>query len=479
MEQKLSLRTKLSYSVGCIGRDATYTLVSTFIMTYLTLAVGLSDWQLAAVGVVMVIARVWDAVNDPIMGIIIDNTRTRFGKFKPYIIAGALLNSVLTVILFTTRVESEALFVLIFAISYIMWDMTFTMNDISYWGMLPSLTVDPQERSRLTSLVRIFASLGAFSITALIPLLTAGRASYMYGRIALVVAVLFVACQVLVIVGVQEQQSVITRPGEKQSIKGMVKSIYKNDQLIIICIVMLLVNLAYFITIGFGIQYFYFVYGVYGGGEYSMFALTLGATQILTLSLAPGLLKKLSRRSQFTLGISLMAVGYLAFMLVGPVLPMSMLSLVPVGLVLFAGQAIVQLLTYVSLADTVEYGQWKLGSRSESVIFSLRPFVDKMASALQAAVFSIAMISSGLNHFSNQISILENDSSLDSAERIASGNLMVAQVPDQAVTSLKFFMLGLPLLLIAAGFIVFRLKYNMTEEKYAEILEELKKRGSQ
>ena len=74
---RVSLRSKLSFGIGCVGRDATYTLVSNFILTYHTLGVGISNWQLGVVGVIMVAARKWDAVYDPIMGTIIDNTRSR------------------------------------------------------------------------------------------------------------------------------------------------------------------------------------------------------------------------------------------------------------------------------------------------------------------------------------------------------------------------------------------------------------------
>ena len=172
LHQKISGRTRWSFGLGCIGRDAAYTLVSTFIMTYLTLAVGLSDWQLMVVGGIMVAARIWDAVNDPMMGTIIDNTHTRWGKFKPYILSGALLNSVFIVLLFTDFGLSEVWFLVVFGITYVMWGMTYTMNDISYWSMLPSLTVNPKERERATSLARIGANIGLFLITALVPMIT-------------------------------------------------------------------------------------------------------------------------------------------------------------------------------------------------------------------------------------------------------------------------------------------------------------------
>lgn len=478
-ENKLSLRTRLSFSIGCIGRDANYTLVTTFVMTYLTLAVGLTNWQLVAVGVVMVAARVWDAVNDPMMGMIIDSTRSRWGKFKPYILCGALLNCVFIVLLFTNHAQSEKLFVVIFAITYILWGMTYTMNDISYWGMLPSLTTNFKERERLTSLVRIFASLGAFIITALVPILTAGHASTMYRNIAIGVAAVFVACQLLIVIGVQEPRAAITRAGEKQGLKSMMQALFKNDQLLVAALVLLLIDLGYFITVGFGMQYFYFVYGVYGGPEFTIFAIVLAVTQVLTLAFAPGLLKNVPRRTQFTIGATMMAAGYVGFILTGILLPMHMATLIIVGFVLFSGQAITQLLTYVSFADSVEYGQWKLGRRNESVTFSLRPFVDKVAGAVQAGIFSLAMIVSGLNVFSNRISVIENDAALTAAERIAQGNLVVAEIPFSATLILRVFMLAIPLLLVILSLVMYRTKYQISEERYAGILRDLEQRATE
>lgn len=478
MTDKVSTRTRLSYGIGCIGRDANYTLVSNFIMTYLTLAVGLTNWQLGAVGVVMVIARVWDAVNDPMMGTIIDNTHTRFGKFKPYILCGALLNSVIVVLLFTTRVQGEVLFVVLFAVTYILWGMTYTMNDIAYWSMLPSLTVDPKERESVTSLARIGANIGLFAVTALVPMLTAGRMVVMYRNIAIGVAALFVACQILIVVGVQEKRNVITASGQTHSrLRDIVTTVFKNDQLVAIAGAILLFNIGYFTTTAFGVQFFYFDYGNYGGMEFTFFALTIGVAQILTLALSPVLSKRLNRRGQFTLGIAMVVIGYLGFMAVGYVLPMNMAVLCLIGFILFAGQALIQLLNYVLLADTVEYGQWKLGTRNESVIFSVNPFITKLASAVQAGIFSLTMILSGLNRYSEQLSGLENDPALTADEVIRQGNQIVAGIPPSATLIMRLSMIILPLALILLSFVIYRKKYIITEEKYAEILADLTKRA--
>ncbi|MGD9559139.1 MAG: glycoside-pentoside-hexuronide (GPH):cation symporter [Oscillospiraceae bacterium] len=473
-DDKVSLRTRLSYGLGCIGRDANYTLVSNFIMTYLTLAVGLTNWQLGAVGVVMVIARIWDAVNDPMMGTIINNTNTRFGKFKPFILCGALLNSVFTVLLFWGNVvHGERLFVVIFAITYILWGMTYTMNDISYWGMLPALTLNPKEREKVTSLARIGANIGLFAVTALVPAFTAGQMGSAYRTIAIGVAAVFVACQVLVVVGVQEKRNAITQAKSNVGLKGMLAVVFKNDQLLVLAGAILLFNIGYFTTTSFGVQFFYFDYGNYGGMEFTIFAIVIGLAQIITLALLPVLAKRLNRRQQFTLATVMVTVGYLGFMAVGYLLPMNMAMLGVIGFILFSGQAIIQLLNYVLLADTVEYGQWKLGTRNESIVFSLNPFIVKLASAVQAGIFAFTMIISGLNPYAQQISALEQNTALPREEVIRQGNAVVAQIPGSATLIMRLSMIVLPLVLILLCYVIYMKKFKIDEETYAKIIDDL------
>ena len=476
--QTVSRRTRYSFGFGCIGRDAAYTLVNNFIMTYLTLAVGLSNWQLAGVGIVMVIARVWDAINDPMMGTIIDNTRTRWGKFKPYIITGAVLNSIFIVLLFSDFSLGEGAFLAVFALTYILWGMTYTMNDISYWSMLPSLTVNPREREKVSSLARIGANIGLFLVTAAVPLVTQmGKMSTMYRGIAITIAVLFIGCQLLVVLGVQEHKNAVTSAQSHTSLGGMVRVILKNDQLLAIIICMLLFNIGYYTTTGFGVQFFYFDYGVYGGMEFTIFALAIGVAQIVTLALYPRISKNMDRRRLFGLAILMVVLGYLSFMLVGYLLPMNMAVLCVIGLVLFAGQAIIQLLNLVLLADTIEYGQWKLGTRNESIIFSLNPFITKLASAIQAGIFAFTLAASGLNRYSNEISALEKSTTLTTEQIKQQANALVATIPDSATLFLRVSMIALPLVLILASYGVYRKFYKIDDAMYRKIIEDLEQRG--
>lgn len=478
---KVSALTRWSYGLGCIGRDANYTLFANFMMTYLTLAVGLTDPQLAAIGIVVVIGRIWDAVNDPIMGTIVDNTKSKWGKFKPYILIGAVTNAVFTILMFSGIIDPAknwGLFIIMFAISYLLWDITYTMNDIGYWSMLPSLTINPKERERVSSLARIGANIGLFAVTALVPLLSSGvKLLPAYRAIAIGVAALFVGCQVLVVLGVTEQKNEITNAESHVGLKDTVKIIFKNDQLLAIIVSILLFNIGYFTTTGFGIQFFYFDYGNYGGMEFTLFALTIGVTQILTLAVYPLLAKRLNRRQLFALAIGLVVLGYLGFMAVGYVLPMNMIMLCIIGFVLFAGQAIIQLLNLVLLADTIEYGQWKFGTRNEGIVFSLNPLINKLASAFQALIFSVTMIVSGLNYYNQQINLLEKDAGLTKEQVLIKGNELVAGIPPQMNFIMRLSMIVVPLLLILASYVIYRTKYKIDDKMYNQIITDLAARA--
>lgn len=185
----LNKRNKWCLSLGCIGRDMSYTLVSLFLLTYLQYTGLFNTQQFIVLSVIIVICRIWDAVNDPMMGTIITNTRTRFGKYRPWVIIGALANSIVLVAMFLVRTDNGWLNVAIIGVLYLLWGMTFTMNDISYWDLLPALTSDKKERDNLTSLVAVFASVGAFAAGGIVPMVTPGNMIVAYRIVAIVCAV--------------------------------------------------------------------------------------------------------------------------------------------------------------------------------------------------------------------------------------------------------------------------------------------------
>ena len=189
---KLDKRTKWSYCIGATGRDMAYALISMFLLTYIQYTMKLTVAQYAVISAIMVVCLLWDAINDPMMGIIIENSHLKAGKFKPWIFIGVILNSLIIICLFTVRPEGWG-FVAFFGVGYLLWGMTYTMNDIAYWGMLPSLTSDPGERNWLVTVQGIFICIGQFSVAGLLPDMVAGNAIMAYRTAAIVIAFCFIA----------------------------------------------------------------------------------------------------------------------------------------------------------------------------------------------------------------------------------------------------------------------------------------------
>ncbi|MGL5549162.1 MAG: MFS transporter, partial [Culicoidibacterales bacterium] len=156
-QQKLSNLEKYSYGFGALGKDLVCALVFTYLMFYFTDVLGISS---AFVGGLFFFARFWDAINDPVMGMVVENTRTKWGKFRPWILIGTLINAVSFVFLFSTpeALQGTGLYIYV-TVTYIVWGMTYTIMDIPYWSMLPSLTTNKNEREKIAVIPRIFASL--------------------------------------------------------------------------------------------------------------------------------------------------------------------------------------------------------------------------------------------------------------------------------------------------------------------------------
>lgn len=154
---KVPGRVKYTFAFGALGKDLIYGMMATFAMIYFTDVLKVSP---GFVGIVFFVAKLWDAFNDLFMGMIVDNTRSRFGKFVPWLVIGTLVNSVVFVLLFTDFKLTGTSLCIFVAVIYVLWGMTYTIMDIPYWSVIPNLTSDPHEREVVSVLPRIFASIG-------------------------------------------------------------------------------------------------------------------------------------------------------------------------------------------------------------------------------------------------------------------------------------------------------------------------------
>ncbi len=480
---KVPRSTKLIYSMSGIGRDMMYALYANFLLVFLTDAVGVSDLELVAIGTIIALARVWDAINDPMMGVIVDNTKSRYGKFKPWILIGAISSAIIFFLLFQDLGLSGTAFLVVFGILYVLSGMTFTMNDISYWSMYPSFSSDPKEREQIGSLARIFASLGMFLVIALVPIIYSnygGGRKAAFSLIALVICIIFVISQVVLFVFLKQPKNKLAEVKQQNTkLKDMIKIIGKNDQLMVIIVAIFLFNVGYFITTALGIYFFNYDFNKFGGFEFTLFSAILAISQLTALISFPILMKKMSRKKLFTLSVGLILVGYVIFMSVGYVLPMSMLFIGIAGLLLFSGQGFIQVLVLVMLADTIEYGHWKLGTRNESIVFAINPFVTKLATAVQTIVVAITLAASGLNR--NVIEPLtelsENSPTPLSTE--AARAFISANVTDSMLLGLRTSMIVLPLILIVLSYLIYRWKYRIDSKFFHEITTDLANRINQ
>lgn len=448
-----SRRNRFTFGLGTVGRDMLYSLVSMYLIFYLTDILQLSNNMLWWLTGILLIARIFDAVNDPIMGVFVDNTHGRYGKFKPWIALGALATGVFTVLMFTDFGLDGTAYLLMFAVIYLFWDLGFTANDIAYWSMLPSLSMDQKEREKIGAFARICADIGLFAVVVgIVPITKAlgdfyGDMKTAYFVFALTLALIMIAGQCITIFGVKEFKGIFRRE-EATTLKGMFKVIYKNDQLLYTAIAMSLFMIGYITTTSFGLYFFKYAYG--DENMYSIFALVLGASQVFALAVFPLFRKWFSRKTLYTGATLLVIVGYVIFFFS----PMNMLYIGTAGVLIFLGEAFIQLLMLMFLSDTIEYGQWKLGKRNDSITLSLQPFINKMGNAIASGIVGSTVIISGI-------------SDAVSAADVTPGGLLI----------MKTAMLMLPLLFILAGYLIYRFKYRIDRKMFEQMVSDLEARG--
>ena len=473
-------RNKICFGLGTVGRDALYSLVSMYLLVHLTDVVTFSDKGLAAVGVLLTCFGVFDAVIDPFVGAIVDNTKTRWGKFKPWILIGMIGTGVLTVLMFHNFKMSETGHIVLLGVTYLLFSIFFSLNDIAYWSLMPAISKDQNVREGVGAFARICANVGMFAMV-LIYLNVPGffpnqSARDAYFIFAIIIAFIMWIFQSITLFGVKEDRLTL-HSQERTTLRGMLKALFKNDQLMITAVTMALFMIGYCTTTSFGVYYFKYAYK--DEGTYMLFAAVLGVAQLTALAIFPMFSKKFTRKQLYFGSMVTVVISYLVFFFSFENLALIVVS----GLALFFAQAFIQLLMLLFLADAVEYGEWKLGKRNESVSFAVQPFINKLGGAIGTAVVTITLIVSGINPVSKQIADIEGTiAGLDKNNPLyiagnAQINNLINGVEGSPIWIMKIAMMILPLICILAGFIIYYKKFKIDEKMYAEIIADLEKRN--
>lgn len=451
---KLRTSQKAAFGFGAFGKDVVYMLIAGYILYYYNAVLGMSS---AFIGTVLMAARIFDAFNDPLMGIVVAKTKTKWGRFRPWILAGTVLNAVTIYALYATpqnMTESGARVWL--TLFYLAWGITYTLMDIPFWSVIPAVTEPGSDREQLTSLARTCAGVGDAIPTVLtmviVPILSASDAIADF-RIgfrwwALIIAVLFVISEVVCVMAIQEKPVENT---EAVGIGEMFRSLFKNDQAMTVVVSILLVYTS--LNLCANLILYFFQFDVGNVGAYSAFTAAAFGAQVLIMMIVPLLRKFASKHQLFITGFLVQIVGFIVILIMSWMNAYSAenwyILCVP-GVLIYAGYGMLNVIMTVFLSDSVDYGEYKNGTRDEAIIFSMQTFTVKLASGL--AVFVAGYVIKWI--------------SLDTE---------LLQQSAATINGLRVWMTIPPIILLIIGIIVYITKYKLDENKMKEIMDSLKK----
>jgi len=457
-DMALKRRNKWTFAVGTTGRDAVYTLITGYLLVYLTSVVKPTDAVLAWVSTLILVMRLFDVVLDIVMGMIVDNTRSRFGHYKPWILGGVIASGTFTMLLVTPIRVNDVAFVILYVLMYLGWCVSWTTNDIPYWSLLPALSLDQKRREEIGSAAKIFAAIGQFAVAvALIPVTTnvlapkIGSHNAWLVFVGAIVLVMLIG-QSITLIGTRVPDLVVDQRRVKP--REIASIVVRNDQLLWTVIPMILFMTGYTTTTTFGVYFFRYIFQ--NTNMYPIFAACVGIATILGYSIFPLVRRRLTRLQMYTVATSLIVVGYVLFFLMST----NIFVLVIAGLLLFLGQSSVTILMLGFLTDTIDYGHWKFGHRNTAITFALQPFINKVGAALSQEIVAITLIFSGIND----------------AEKTY-GDAPKGILASQGQLTMKIVMLIVPLVLIVTGYVIYRFKYRIDEKFHDQIIHDLRERG--
>ncbi len=440
---KISMKEKISYGLGALRKDMVCGLIFTYAMIYFTDVLQISA---SFVGSLFFFAKFWDAVNDLGMGVLVDNTRTRWGKFRPWLAIGTIINAIVFVCLFTNWGLSGTALYVFAAVMYIVWGMTYTIMDIPYWSMLPNLTDDAREREKISVIPRIFASIGGSLIVAgfglqIMDFIGQGDAQKGYTGFAWIIAIAFIVLIGITVCNVKSADGAKTEKKEKTSFKHMLHIIVKNDQLLVAIGVILTFNMA--MQIINSVSTFYFIYVTGSKMMFSVFTMFAGFAEIAGLFIYPKMVHKFSRAMVYIAACVTPVVGLVLLWVTGYVLPQNVILTAAAGILVKFGSGLQVGSATVILADVVDYGEYKFGTRNESVTFSIQTLMVKFSSAIGALLTGAALDLTGY---------------VPNAEQSA-GTLM----------GMRIIMVVIPVIFTIISYFIYKKFFKLTGEYYERI----------
>ena len=462
------LVSRLSYSFGAFGHDMFYSTLTNYFIMFVT--ANLFDRSMGHQGMTMIgyittiimLLRFVELILDPFIGNTIDNTNSKWGHFKPWIVAGGIIASLILILLFTNlgglNVSNPWLYLVIFTLLYITMDIFYSFKDVGFWSMIPAISFDAQEREKTATYAKVGSNIGQNLVGVIVmPLVLFFSVQPNHGQgdsrgwlgFALVIGLIGIVSALAVAWGTKENDSKLRKNKTKTSFRDVLKVLVKNDQL-------MWISLTYvFYTTGISIvnalELYYFTYILGDSTKFSLLASLNAVIGVLSVLTFPSLAQKFSRRKVFLFAITLMLLGMAIFACAG-----KSLLLILLGAVCFyIPQPLVFLVVLMIITDSVEYGQLKFGHRDESLILSVRPLLDKFGGAVSNGLVGLTAIWAGMT-----------------------SGVSAKAITNQGQNIFKLMMFLLPALLICISLVIFISKVTLNETQHDQIVAELEKTWS-
>lgn len=392
--QRLSIKEKIGYSLGDTASNIYFQTFVVFLPIFYTDVFGISA---SAMGTMLLVTRIFDAVNDPLMGVIADRTRSRWGKFRPYIAVLAVPLAIGGVLTFTTPDFSDTGMLVYAYVTYMLLVVLYTAVNVPYSALMAVITPNSMERTEVSTYRFVAAFVGQFIIgaTALVLVERLGGGSEQQGWQYTMVAYGLLVVALLLTTFFLTKERVVPTKAQQGKIKEDLKDLFQNKPWVLIAIATVF-QLTYIVMRGSATPYYfrYFVqdqqlvlFGSTIDLTYTVFTssfVTLGTVSTLIGAVATGLFtKKLSKKTIYASFLSTSALFSLIFLVLEPENVLLLFAVNVLVSFFFGSVSVVQWAIYT---DTADYGEWKFGRRATGLIMAASLFALKLGLTLGGAI---------------------------------------------------------------------------------------------
>ncbi|NTV77613.1 MAG: MFS transporter [Clostridiales bacterium] len=388
MNTKVPVREQIAYTGGLFGQNMLYNFMAMYIMFFFT---DLLKIPAQSMTVIVVIASLWDAINDLIMGMIADKTSTRWGKFRPYLIFGPIVIGIATVLCFTNFGGSATGTIIMGAICYIFWGMSYTVSDIPIWAISSVITPDPNQKNKMVTLGKIGGTLGTVVISVgsvmLLNAMGGERNVSAYTKAALLIAI--IGCSMMIVTGLTVKERI--QPAKKGiEFKKNIHTILDNKPLLTLMVSLLLINMVNNLR---QVSQMYFTLYVWEDAGYvTWVGLSLVIGMLFGMIISPKLILKFEKKKIYIVACIFGSIFSAIPFIINPTIVL--LGLICLGLS-FAFTGITTIVSTSMLMDAIDYSEWKLGFRGEGIVFSTNTFLNKLSGTIAKWLLGVIMVSMG------------------------------------------------------------------------------------